>query len=66
MVLHSGAGHFAIRRGPWKLICNGQVKPLHLFNLELDPLEKSDLLARDPERAVRLLAELQEIRAAKF
>ena len=28
VVLHSGAGHFAIRRGPWKLICDGQVKPL--------------------------------------
>jgi arylsulfatase A len=65
VVLHSGAGHFAIRRGPWKLICDGQVKPLHLFNLELDPLEKSDALASEPERAARLLAELRAIRAAK-
>lgn len=65
VVLHSGAGHFAIRRGPWKLICDGQMKPAQLFNLDLDPQEKSDALAREPERAARLLAELQAIRAAK-
>ena len=65
VVLHSGAGHFAIRRGSWKLICDGQVKPLHLFNLELDLLEKTDVLTREPDRAARLLAELQAIRAAK-
>ena len=65
VVLHSGAGHFAIRRGPWKLICDGQVKPLHLFNLELDPLEKTDVLTREQDRAARLLVELQAIRAAK-
>lgn len=65
VVLHSGAGHFAIRRGPWKLICDGQMKPAQLFNLELDPQEKANALAREPERAASLLAELQAIRAAK-
>jgi arylsulfatase A-like enzyme len=65
VVLHSGAGHFAIRVGPWKLICDGQVKPLHLFNLERDPLEKTDVLTREQDRAARLLVELQAIRAAK-
>ena len=65
VVLHSGAGHFAIRRGPWKLICDGEMKPIHLFNLEIDPLEKTNALAREPDRAARLFAELQAIRAAK-
>ena len=62
---HHSTPASALRRGPWKLICDGQVKPLHLFNLELDPLEKTDVLTREQDRAARLFVELQAIRAAK-
>jgi arylsulfatase A-like enzyme len=65
VVLHSGAGHFAIRRGPWKLIFDAKEKPAQLFNLDRDPREATNLLAAEPSRVAELQAELVRIRAAK-
>lgn len=65
VALHSGAGQFAIRQGPWKLIFDGKLKPVQLFNLERDLHEENNLLALEPELVARLQAELVRIRAAK-
>jgi arylsulfatase A len=65
VVLHSGAGHFAVRRGPWKLIFDAKEKPAQLFNLERDPSEATNQLAAEPSRVAELQAELARIRAAR-
>ena len=65
VVLHSGAGHFAIRRGPWKLICDAKVKPIQLYDLEHDLREETNLITREPAVVARLQAELRQICAGK-
>jgi arylsulfatase len=52
----------AVRQGPWKLRAVKDAKPA-LHNLEVDPSEKYDLAAQDPERAARLLGVLERHRA---
>ncbi len=64
VVLHSGAGHFALRQGPWKLQLDAKQQPAQLFHLGRDPREEKNLLAAEPERAARMAAELARIRAA--
>lgn len=65
VALHAGAGLFAVRHGPWKLIFNAQLKPVQLFDLERDQREEHNVIATEPERVARLQAELARIRAAK-
>ena len=65
VVLHSGAGHFAIRRGPLKLIFDAKMQPVQLYNLEHDLREETNLLAGEPAVVTRLQTELLQIRAAK-
>lgn len=65
IALHSGAGQFAVRRGPWKLIFDAKEKPVQLFNLERDPHEATNLLATEAARVGELQAELARICAAK-
>jgi arylsulfatase A-like enzyme len=65
VALHSGAGQFAVRRGPWKLIFDAKEKPAQLFNLDRDPHEATNVLATEEQRVGELQAELARIRAAK-
>ena len=65
VVLHSGAGQFAVRLGPWKLIFDAKLKPVQLFNLERDLPEEQNVIAAEPELVARLQMELTRIRAAK-
>ena len=74
LISHSVSGHFAIRRGPWKLcLCAGsggwsaptekvaaQEKraPLQLFHLEQDPAETENLLDEHPNVVQELLDRL--------
>jgi arylsulfatase A-like enzyme len=64
VALHSGAGLFAVRRGPWKLVFDAQMKPVQLFHLERDLREEHNVLASEPDRVARLQAEIMQIRAA--
>lgn len=63
VVLHSGAGLFALRQGPWKLQFDAKRQPAQLFDLGRDPREEKNLLAAEPERVARMAAELARIRA---
>lgn len=51
----AGQQKFAIRQGRWKLVRDGG--PPALYDLVADPGEKTDLAAREPERAAALRAE---------
>jgi hypothetical protein len=64
VLLHSGAGHFALRQGPWKLQLDAKQQPAQLFHLWRDAQEETNLLASESERAARMAAELAPIRAA--
>ena len=62
---HRGSYYTTYRNGPWKLIY--YYNPEHpetpqcvLFNLEEDPYETTDLAARHPETARRLLREMTD------
>ncbi len=45
---------WAVRRGPWKLMQIVEQGPPMLFNLDEDPAEAHDLVARHPEKAAEL------------
>ena len=77
VIHHSGAGHFAIRKGDWKLMeqlgsggftAPQKVKPEtdgpagQLYNLAEDPLETTNLYLEQPEKVAELLGELERIR----
>ncbi len=77
MILHSAAGVFAVRQGPWKYIEGrpfGQVPPAQLknnpeyrpqlYNLENDPGETTNLLELFPDQA-NALATLLEAQRSK-
>ncbi len=73
-IYHSGAGHFAVFQGPWKLaLCAGSGgfwNPEHppdedapaaqLYNIEADPAERMNLVADYPDIARRLVAYLEQ------
>ncbi|MGD2016939.1 MAG: arylsulfatase [Planctomycetota bacterium] len=77
LVSHSVSGHFAIREGSWKLCLAGGsggwsaprenvardqgLPPMQLFDLAVDPGERSNLVEAEPERAARLLRRLDEV-----
>ena len=65
VVLHSGAGLFAIRRGLWKLVFDASLKPTQLYDLEHDLFEEKNLIGNEPAVVARLQDELMQIRAAK-
>ncbi len=75
VVHHSVSGHFAIRKGPWKLLfCRGSggwsppreaaaakqnLPDIQLFNLREDPKETTNLQAEHPELVQQLTAALR-------
>ena len=77
IIHHSSLGHFAIRKGPWKLIekrgSGGFTQPYliepaegeplgELYNLELDISEKDNLYLNNPEIVAELTNLLDSIR----
>jgi arylsulfatase A len=64
VVLHSGVGLFAVRRGPWKVIFDAKNQPVQLFHLERDPHEATNVLAAESQRVSDMQAELARLRAA--
>jgi arylsulfatase A-like enzyme len=75
VVNHSSMGVFAIRDGPYKLVCgNGSggrekprgkpfERPYMLFNLAADPSETTDIAPEHPEIVARMEAALEGIRS---
>lgn len=77
VVHHSVSGHFAVRKGPWKLLlCRGSggwsppreavavrndLPSVQLFNLERDPKETTNLQEAYPEKVRELTTELRKI-----
>ena len=76
VIHHSANGTFAIRDGRWKLVAgNGSggrqrprgkpfARPYELYDLAVDLAEARNVIARHPEVAERLEAELERIRGA--
>ncbi len=77
VVHHSVSGHFAVRKGPWKLLlCRGSggwsppteaealernLPPVQLYNLHDDPRETTNLQAESPEIVTQLTTDLRRI-----
>jgi len=73
VVYHSGAGMFAIRDGKWAMVFgNGSggrevpigknwEKPYSLFNLDIDPMETTNVIDEHPEVAERLTSQMDRI-----
>jgi arylsulfatase A len=61
VIHHSGSGQFAIRSGPWKLIFDGQLKPIELYNLDQDLREQDNRLSDQRDIVERLQQEFRRI-----
>ena len=77
VVHHSSSGHFAVRKGKWKLLlCRGsggwsspreavaikqKLPKVQLFNLQADAKETSNLQAEYPQIVAELTAELRQV-----
>ena len=51
---------FAVRRGNWKLLSDGNLQPMQLFNLAEDPLEFFNIIKENPLVLERLNKDLKE------
>ena len=51
---------FAVRRGEWKMLSDGDLQPRQLFNLKEDPLEFFNLMPENPTVVKRLDQDLKE------
>ena len=61
LIHHSSGGGFAIRNGKWKLVMEFKGQKRELFNLELDPSEKTNILKDNHSVAGNLMAQLSQI-----
>lgn len=48
-MVHQGREYYALRRGDWKLMQNTPFEPYRLYHLRQDPLETTDLAAREKQ-----------------
>ena len=51
---------FAVRRGKWKLLSDGNLQPMQLFNLAEDPLEFFNVIEENPSVLKRLDKDLKK------
>ncbi len=77
VVHHSSEGHFAVRKGPWKLLfCHGSggwsppreaearrqgLPPLQLYHLGIDPKETNNVQSEHPDVVRELTADLRRV-----
>lgn len=47
---YGGQAYYAMRLGDWKLLQNSPYEPMELYNLKKDPLEKNDVIAKEPDK----------------
>lgn len=47
---YGGQPIYALRKGDWKLIQNSPYEPYELYNLKKDPLERNNLIGKEPEK----------------
>ncbi|HLO82353.1 MAG TPA: sulfatase-like hydrolase/transferase [Chitinophagaceae bacterium] len=57
---YGGKAYHAIRQGDWKLLQNSPYQPMELYNLKDDPMEKNDLVKKEPGIVKKLNAELMK------
>ncbi|MFC1764384.1 arylsulfatase [Planctomycetota bacterium] len=62
MIEEAGRASRALRRGEWKYI--NKQKQAELYNLNDDPSEQHNLIARHPEKAASMKRQLEELMAA--
>jgi arylsulfatase A-like enzyme len=46
---YGGMATFGLRKGKWKLVKNSPYKPMELFDMENDKLEKNNVIAENPK-----------------
>ena len=61
---HEGGFHQAVRNGDWKGVRFGVDGPLELYNLKIDPGEKTDVADKNPEIVSKIETYLKTARTA--
>ncbi len=57
---YQGQDHYAVRKGPWKLVHNNPYTELELYNLDEDPQEKNNLAGENKKIFNELAGELRQ------
>ena len=53
--------HMAMRDGDWKLLASQDFTHFELYNLKVDPQEKTDLRTKEPERFDAMKKQLEKL-----
>lgn len=61
IVHHAAKGQFAVRSGPWKLVLPHKKQHSELYDLATDPGEKTNVIQRFPQEALRLEKQITQI-----